>query len=291
MKKINYPFTHPEKVLYPELGITKREIANFYESIQDWILPYIIKRPLTLVRCPNGREKKCFFQKHFPDMPADLYGIDIQEKNKKGTYVYLKNIRGLFALTQLNVLEVHTWNCRIDKIERPDMIVFDLDPAPDIHWKKVIEAAWHIKDRLEKLNLVSFVKTTGGKGLHIVLPIKRTLNWETITLFSHTFVDALVAEYPDRYISSMKKSNREGKIFIDYLRNQRGATAIAPYSIRAHENAPVATPLAWDELSVRLPSNYFTIRNLPKRLMQLKQDPWQDFFTLNQVLNIHIDQT
>lgn len=281
--KIN--LTNPDKILYPKQNITKLALATFYEGIQKWILPYIINRPLAIVRCPEGHKKECFYQKHLSkNKIKSLYSVNIKEKEKTQKYIYIKDHDGLMALIQLGVLEIHPWSCRIDNIEKPDMIIFDIDPAPDIPWKKVIQAARFIRKQLEKINLKSYVKTTGGKGLHLVVPIKRGPSWSDIKDFSRAFVNAITALKPEDFINTMSKAKRASKIYIDYLRNQRGATAIATYSTRAKENASVATPLSWDELSTRIKSDSFTINNLSKKLSQLKNDPWKDFFHTGQTL-------
>lgn len=275
--KIDYQLTHPDRILYPEKNISKLQIAQFYDNIQEWILPYIINRPLSILRCPQGIGEECFFQKHLNEKKFnEIYSTD--------EYLYIRNLKGLIQLVQMNVLEIHPWGARIDKIEKPDMMIFDLDPGEDILWKKVIKAAFILKEELEQYNLQAFVKTTGGKGLHIVVPIQRRYEWDDMLHFSKIFVQYITAKYPADYIDVMNKSKRKGKIFIDYLRNNRGSTAIAPYSIRARENAPVATPLGWDELTPKIKSASFTINNLEKRLKQLTSDPWQDFFSLKQKL-------
>ena len=288
-KKVKFPFklTHPDKILYPEDKISKEDIAQYYDEVQEWILPYIINRPLTLVRCPTGY-KKCFYQKHLASSaPKSLYGITLKEKNGKAEYIYLKDAAGLFALSQLGVLEIHPWDSRIEHIEYPDVIIFDLDPSPEVKWKQVVEAAKEIKKSLSKLKLKSFVRTTGGKGLHVVVPIKPEHDWETIKNFAKVFVTILAQKNPNKYISNMSKQKRKGKIFIDYLRNQRGATSIAPFSTRARQRAPVSTPLAWNELTSHFEDTFYTIKTLPNRLKKLKKDPWEDFFKTNQSLNLN----
>jgi bifunctional non-homologous end joining protein LigD len=291
-KKISSSFTrnailsNPEKILYPEIAITKLDIAHYYQKVQDWLLPYIIQRFLTVRRCPQGRHKKCFYQRHLQGTVENIYSYTGHAKNKSETYLYIKDKWGLMALVQLGVLEIHPWGCRIDAVEKPDIITFDLDPAPNVEWKKVIDAAFCIKENLAKLKLICFVKTTGGKGLHIVIPIRRQYTWDEVKIFAQSFVNYMVALNPALYIAQLRKSQRIGKIFIDYLRNQRGASAIAPYSTRAKENAPIATPLAWEELSVRIKSDSFTIKTLPKRLARLQQDPWAEFFILKQTLRL-----
>lgn len=280
-----YPLSNPDKILYLEQKITKLDLANYYEHVQNWILPHITKRFLTIVRCPEGQQKKCFYQRHLDEKIKNIYTLHHQTKSTKAdTYFYVKDKFGLITLVQLGVLEIHPWGCRIDSPEKPDLIIFDLDPSPEVKWRKVIEAAFFVKENLGKLNLTSFVKTTGGKGLHIVVPIKRLYSWDKIKLFAQTFVTYLQALNPDLYVSQLSKSKRKGKIFIDYLRNQRGASAIAPYSTRAKKNAPIATPLAWNELSPQIKSDTFTIKTLPKRLAHLSKDPWEGFFSLKQTL-------
>lgn len=284
-KSSRYPLTNPDRILYPKQGITKLQLAEYYDKIQEWILPYIIHRPLTLVRCPSGRHHECFYQKHLNEAnPSGLYPIPIKEKHKTEDYIYLDDFTGLVSLVQLGVLEIHPWGAKIDHLENPDMITFDLDPAPDVKWKKVIEAAFFVRDLLHDVGLKSFVKTTGGKGLHIVVPLKGENTWDEIKSFSHAVVEVSVAERPHEFIGVMTKAKRGGKIFLDYLRNQRGATAVAAYSTRAKERATVATPLSWDELTTRIKSDTYTIKNVPERLAELKKDPWESFFRLRQVL-------
>ena len=277
--------THPEKILYPEAKITKSDVFNYYEEVQEWILPYIINRPLTILRCPEDYTK-CFYQKHTNNTtPPSLHSIVIKEAEGKSNCIYINDKEGLLALPQLGTLEIHPWGSKIDNIETPDIIVFDLDPAPELAWKKVVEAAFEIKNHLEELKLKSFIKTTGGKGLHVVVPIKPKHSWAEIKNFTHVFANCLVEQYPKKYLSQMSKEKRTGKIFIDYLRNQRGANAIAPYSTRARPNAPIATPLHWDELTNNYKDTYFTIKTILKRLETVK-DPWKDFFKTKQSLRL-----
>jgi bifunctional non-homologous end joining protein LigD len=279
------PLSHPEKVLYPEAKITKVDLANYYTAIHDWILPYLAKRPLTLVRCPQGYDKPHFFQKHLDKKSVTaLYPVAIKDKTKTVNYAYLKNTAGLVELVQLNVLEIHCWGSHIDYPEKPDVIIFDLDPAPDVKWNAVIDAAKLIRKKLMAIKLKSFLKTTGGKGLHIVVPIRRNYSWDKVKAFARAFADAIVEENPKDFIATMSKDKRKGKIFIDYLRNGHGATAIAPYSTRARKNAPVSVPIFWEELTAKMHSDSFTIKNLPQRLAKLKKDPWEEFYKLAQTL-------
>lgn len=283
----NFRLTSPQRIVYPEDKITKLELAEYYETIQEKILPYIINRPLTLVRCPDGYKNMCFYQKHInKTTPPELHGILIKEKESKEECIYIKDFNGLMALTQISALEIHPWGSSNKDIEHPDMITFDLDPGPDLAWKKVVSAAFEIKDLLASINLRSFVKTTGGKGLHVVVPIKPKYEWEEIKNFTHTVADYLVRENPTTYIDKMTKSKRVGKVYIDYLRNQRGATAIAPYSTRARQSAPIAVPLAWEELTNNFKDIFYTLKTINKRFNSLKKDPWLDFFKIKQSIDL-----
>jgi bifunctional non-homologous end joining protein LigD len=279
--------TNPNRVLYPEQNITKLELFEYYKTIKKWILPYITNRPLTLVRCPSGNHKDCFFQKHIvKSSPSALKAFPIKEKSKVKDYIYLNNVDGLLTLPQLGVLEIHTWNANIKTIDKPDMMIFDLDPAPDVSWGQVVAAAKEIKKQLTKLKLKSFVKTTGGKGLHVVVPIKPHYEWEIIKDFARSLVDYLVKQDPAKYIGTMNIVKRKGKIFIDYFRNNRGATSIAPYSTRARPNASVSTPVHWSELTNNIKDTYYTVKTLPGRLKKLRKDPWKDFFKIKQSLRL-----
>jgi bifunctional non-homologous end joining protein LigD len=275
--------THPDRVLFPQLGITKRELAEFYEAIADWILPHIVGRPLSLVRCPKGRDGECFFQKHLTEsMPDRLRGVQIEEKNKHSTYVVVDDLAGLVSLVQMSVLELHPWPAREDRLDRPDQLVFDLDPGEGTHWNEVIAGALDVRDLLRELGLQSFLRTSGGKGLHVVVPLVRRTAWDQLKQFAKGVADRLTADFPNRYIATSSKAKRQGKIFVDYLRNQRGATAVASYSIRARPNAPVATPIRWEELNSRLHPDKYTVQNLRQRLARLAESPWPDFFDLRQ---------
>lgn len=278
--------TNPDKVLYPEQGITKRELASYFQAVANWMLPHIVDRPLVLVRCPDGLHKECFYQKHpGAGTPETLKLVPIKEKSKTAKYVVVDNVAGLIALAQVGALEIHAWGSRMDKLERPDRLVFDLDPDVDLSWRRVVDAARQIRDFLHRLGLESFVKTTGGKGLHLVVPIQRRHGWDEVKQFCKEIADAIVRADPDHYTANPIKATRTGKIFVDYLRNGRGATAVVPYSPRARAGAPVSTPLAWDELGRDIRSDHFTINNVLKRLASLKCDPWHALRSLRQSLD------
>ena len=275
--------TNPDRVLYPQQGITKRDLAAFYESIAEWVLPYIVDRPLTLVRCPQGRGGQCFYQKHLTEsMPAALRGVLIEEKKKREEYVVVDDLAGLISLVQIGVLEMHPWPARTDDLEHPDQLVFDLDPGEETTWEDVVQGARDVRGRLQQHGLESFLRTSGGKGLHVVAPLDRSNTWDEFKDFAKTVAVEMEKESPRQYTSNMSKAKRRGKIFIDFLRNQRGATAIASYSTRAREGAPVATPVRWDELSPKLAADKYTVKNLPRRLSSLKSDPWEGFVELKQ---------
>jgi bifunctional non-homologous end joining protein LigD len=276
--------THPDRILFPEPGITKRDLANYYQKIEPWILPYIQQRPLSIVRCPKGHEKDCFYQKHISDsVPDAIQGIQIKEKESgPSTYLMIEDLEGLISLIQMNVLEIHPWGCRVDKIEKPDIMIFDLDPDLGVEWAKIMDAANTLHDYLNGLGLQSFLKTSGGKGLHVVVPITRRSDWNEVKAFSGAVVQQIVKNDPKRYVGTMSKAKRKGKIFIDYFRNSRGATSVAPYSTRAKTNAPVSTPIRWDELNDQLRPDTYTLQNLPQRLSSLKKDPWDRFFDIRQ---------
>lgn len=285
-------FTNLDKVLYPKLGTTKKNLITYYESVAELILPHIKNRPLTLVRCPHGAAAKCFYQKHYNEsVPKSLKEVLIEENGGVEPYIYLNNVDGLLGIVQMGVLELHPWGSTIKNVEKPDRIIFDLDPAPDVPWVEVIATANLLRQFLEQLGLISFVKTTGGKGLHVVVPIRATLDWDEIKDFTKRIADLIVELNPKKYIATMSKAKRVGKVFIDYLRNSRGATSIAPYSTRAKPNATIAMPLYWDELTTKIHSDSFTIDNVNKRLKSLKGDPWEDMLKTKQSITIKIRKT
>ncbi|WP_349267183.1 DNA ligase D [Fluoribacter gormanii] len=279
--------THPDKVVYPEDGITKKDLLNYYESVCEYIMPFIKDRPLSLLRCPENWHD-CFFQRHYIDStPKVLKSMPIETKNKKEPYVYLNTIEGLLSLVQMNVLEIHPWGSLISHIEKPDFIVFDLDPGPSINWETIVKAAFEIKTHLNEFKLTAFVKTTGGKGLHVVVPIEPEYDWDEVKNFTHVFAEFMERINPNQYTSTMSKAKRGGRIFVDFLRNQRGATAISPYSTRARPHAPVAVPIHWDELGKDKRDSEFTIKTLPQRLEKLKGDPWEDYWSIKQSLRLN----
>jgi len=281
--------THPDRVLYPDQGITKLALAEYYAAIADWALPHIAQRPLTLVRCPEGQGKECFYQKHLgPGVPDVIGGVKIPEKNGSETYPVIDDLAGLIALVQMSVLEIHLWGSTVKKLETPDRIVFDLDPDVGLPWERVTEAAIEVREALLGIGLRSFPKTTGGKGLHVVVPVTPKLDWDAVKEFAKWVAERFVKAYPDRFTSNMAKRARTGRIFIDYLRNGRGATAIAPYSARARQGATVATPLFWEEVEKGVKPEGFTVATVPDRLKKLKSDPWEEIGKLRQSIGARV---
>jgi bifunctional non-homologous end joining protein LigD len=282
---ISYPLTNPDKVMYPEQGITKLELLEHYARVAERMLPHVRNRPLTLVRCPNGRGKPCFFQKHpGAGTPEGIRSVPIREKDGKAPYSVIDDEQGLFGLVQLGSLEIHTWGSRADDFEHPDLLVFDLDPDVGLDFGAVIDAAKLLRRTFEGAGLESFVKTAGGKGLHVCVPIIPDLDWTTIKEFCARVAEEIAKNDPRRYVATVSKEKRRGKIFIDYLRNARSATFVAPYSTRAREGAPVAVPLEWDELTPKLRPDQYTLRNLATRLARLRQDPFERMATVSQRL-------
>ena len=269
--------THSERVLYADQGITKGELALYYEAIGDWILPQVENRPLTLLRYPEGYGKACFYQRHTRDVVhGAIHSVSIRDGKAGAAYLYIDSLSGLIALVQMGVLEIHTWGSRKDRPERPDRLIFDLDPDSSLPWTRLKEAGETLKSLLSDLGLTAFVKTTGGKGLHIVVPIAPKQDWEFAKDFSKSVAERMVQIAPDRYIATMSKARRAGKIFIDYLRNARTASAVCAYSPRARSGAPVSMPVHWRELTEDMRTK-FTVRNVPEHLAHRAQDPWADY--------------
>ena len=258
-------------------AITKLELARYYVEIADWILPHVAGRPLALVRAPRGHTGTTFFQKHVArGMPEAIRGVTITGDDGPGEHVWIDSVAGLVGLVQMDVLELHAWGSRVDQVERPDRLVLDLDPDEGLAWARVVEAARAARLLVEHLGLDCGVKTTGGKGLHVVIPIARRLEWPAAKAFAHGLAADLARRLPDAFTVNQSKAARRGKIYLDYLRNGRGATAIAAYSTRARPGATVSTPVAWDELEAGITAGAFTLRTVPERLSALPDDPWSD---------------
>jgi bifunctional non-homologous end joining protein LigD len=275
--------THPDRVIFAGSQVTKRDLALYYAAIAKWMLPHAAGRPLAIVRCPTGVGDTCFFQKHPPiGLSTAVKRIKIREKEKEDAYLEIDDVAGLVALVQHGVIEVHLWGARSDDVERPDRLVFDLDPGPAVPWKEIVLGAMRVRRDLNELGLASFVKTSGGKGLHVVVPVERRHEWPTVKAFCRDLAGKIAAGDPNRFTVNPLKAQRHGKIFVDYLRNERGATAVAPYSVRARSGGPVAMPVTWDELSRLHGSQQFTIANALARMKRLAVDPWEKMFEIRQ---------
>lgn len=270
--------THPDKLLFAGLGVTKRELAAYYERIADWMLPHLADRPLVLVRCPHGADTKCFYQKNTETgFPASIKHVTVQHDEGPVSYALVDSAEGLVALVQLGVLEIHTWGALADDVERPDRLILDLDPGPDVSWGAVRDAALLVREHLEAIGASAYAKTTGGKGLHVVTPLERSGTWTLARDVAKAIAERVAATAPDRFTTNPLKKHRQGRIFIDYVRNTRGATAVAAYSTRARGQAPVSVPIRWDELRAGVRSDGYDIRSVPHRLAALGADPWAGY--------------
>ena len=271
--------------MYPGSGLTKLDLARYYEAVSRWVVPHTEARPLTLVRCPTGLSGGCFYMRHSNVWaPAALRRVRIREKTKIGEYLVADSLSAVVSLVQMDVLEIHTWNSRVGALERPDRLVFDIDPGPNVGWPQVVSAARLVREILTTVDLESFTKTTGGRGLHVVVPLTPSADWSECLAFARGIAEAITRHDPERYTARFAKAGRERKILIDYLRNNRTNTSIAAFSMRARPGAPVSMPLGWDTLSARLQPGRFTVRSVPRRLARLSRDPWEDYWRTRQHL-------
>jgi bifunctional non-homologous end joining protein LigD len=273
--------THPDRIYWEDAGVTKRDLAEYYTGVWKWMRPHVTGRAISLLRCPEGAAGQCFFQKHAAAGIATEHLHQVTEKGAK--IIAIDDLDGLISLVQAGMLEVHTRGSTIDALEKADRLVFDLDPGPGTGWRDVVAAARDVRARLAQIKLKTFVKTSGGKGLHVVLPIKPT-PWDEAKDFCHAVASAMAADEPDRYTATVSKSKRKGRIFIDYLRNSREATAVAPYSSRARPGAPVSIPIDWFELGTLKSAGQYTVQNLPQRLARMRKDPWANIGRVKQKL-------
>ncbi|MFL9710532.1 DNA ligase D [Methylobacillus sp. Pita1] len=281
--------SNPGKILFAEDGFTKLDIARHYAAVEKWILPYLHNRPISIVRCPDGYNHHCFFQKHVTQgNHHHLQSVQLDSKGGQSEYFMANTLPAVVELVQLGVLELHSWGSRYPHTSLADRLIFDLDPDPGLPWERVTEAALLLRGLLEELDLACFVKTTGGKGLHVEVPIKAEHPWDAVKEFTHGIARHIETQIPERFTASLSKKKREGRIFIDYLRNSAGATAVVPYSTRAKAGAPVATPLAWDEVRPDIHADAFNINNIGERLAQLKADPWEGYLGHRQRLGAKI---
>jgi bifunctional non-homologous end joining protein LigD len=273
--------TAPDRIVFAPLGVTKRHLAEFYATIADWALPHMRRRPTTLVRCPE--QVPCYYEVHEAGWaPADVRRIAVPEKTKVGEYAVVESAMDLVRLVEIDVREIHTWNAQIGDLDRPDRLVFDVDPGDGVAASVVVEAAFEMRDRLDRLGLRSFVKTTGGRGFHVVVPVVQP-SWTEGLAFALRLVSEMAADAPQRYTTDMSKSVRAGRIYLDYLRNARGATSIAGFSTRASMHGRVSVPITWDELTPAGAAQ-LTIEDVLARLLSRAGDPWAGYWTADQVL-------
>ncbi|MBX4974351.1 non-homologous end-joining DNA ligase [Rhizobium lentis] len=278
--KSDVALTHPDRLYWPDEGVTKQALAAYYAQVWRLMAPYVVNRPLALLRLPDGiKGHQRFFQKHaWKGMNAHIEEIADPQDGDGEKLLRISDFDGLVALVQSAVLEIHPWGTTTDHWERPDMITMDLDPGEYVAWTAVLSAALEVKARLEARGLAAFVKTSGGKGLHVVSPLAPKAGWAEVKDFAHSLAENMAADRPETYLATATKAKRGGHIYIDYLRNGRGNTAVAPYSTRARPGAPVSMPLDWQELNAVSGPAAFTLDNVPQRLKARPKDPWGDFF-------------
>ena len=281
----DFRLTSPERVVYPEDRITKQQVADYYLAMQQWILPEIEGRPLSIIRCPQGTGRPCFFQKHHT---AGLDAVGMvklkEEAGNQAEYLVVRDVQGLMELVQFNALEFHPWGSTAADPERADRVVFDLDPGEDVPWSDVVDAARKIRALLDGLKIASYLRTSGGKGLHVVLPLNPGCDWDLVKPFAQGFAQTMSAMEPLKFVATATKRFRRGKIFLDYLRNGRGATAVASFSLRARPGAPVAMPIGWDELGRVKSGGAFNIKTAVSRMQRLKKHPWHGIDKVRQDL-------
>jgi bifunctional non-homologous end joining protein LigD len=290
--------THPERVMYARLGVTKLDVVRYYAAVAGWMIPHLADRPLSLVQCARGigragkESGDCIFMRHLRKWaPEAVRQVQIQEKTKVGTYQIVDQARALLSLAQLDIIELHTWNSTYEHLERPDRIVLDIDPGPQVAWEQTVETAFLLRQIIEKLGLQCWIKTTGGKGLHVVIPFKPERGWAECLEFSRAFARVLERATPSLYTTAFSKRGRERKILIDFMRNNRTATSISAFSARARPGAGVSLPLSWKQVSDRLDPGEFTIITVPKLMQRRRVDPWNKYWTCKQLLTDEVVDT
>ncbi|HEV7275688.1 MAG TPA: DNA ligase D [Devosiaceae bacterium] len=283
-ERLGVRLTSPDRVVYPGLGVTKAQVVAYYEAVAERMLPFIAERPLSLVRCPRGRARHCFFQKHDSGgFPEQMKKVAVTEKDGHvEDYFYIDDLAGIVAGVQMNTLEYHLWGSRIDLLEKPERIIFDIDPDEGLGFEHVRQAALDIRGHLSEIGLESFPMVTGGKGIHVISPLQRRAEWPDVKAFCKSFAQRLADAEPDRFVANMSKAKRKGRLFIDYLRNERGATAIAPFSTRSREGAPCAVPISWEEVGTIAGANIFSLGEAAAKAAE--PDPWPDYFKLKQAI-------
>lgn len=272
----------PDKILFNEEKITKKDVAVYYSLVAERMLPYLKNRLISTIRCPEGTNGVCFFKKHLGENSSRGLGmVEVSGSSDKEDYYYVKNISGLISEVQMNSIEFHIWGSNVKNLDNPDIMVFDLDPDEGLSLENVRQGVRDLKSILDELSLISFLKTSGGKGYHIVVPFKPSTNWEMFREFSKNIAKIMEEKWPERYTSNVRMVNRKNKIFVDWIRNTKGATSVAPYSVRSKKFATVSMPIAWNELD-KIEPNQIRMSEAVKRLK--KKDPWEMFFKINQKL-------
>ncbi|MDB4988040.1 MAG: ykoU 2, partial [Myxococcaceae bacterium] len=286
----------PERPVFRELGFTKLDLARYYDGVAEWMLPHVADRPLTVVRCDKGVGRadalrtECKFLRHEAGWNRwagpHIKRVHIQEQKKLGEYLVVDSKEGLLELIQGDIVEIHAWNSRAAHVEQPDRVIFDLDPGDDVPWRQVVKAAQLVREHLVRLELSSWPKLTGGKGVHITVPCGPDLEWAAVYAFTREVAESLRRTHPDVFTTNFAKAARAGRILIDYKRNYRGAIAVAAYSARARPQGTVSVPVRWDELTTKVPTDHFTVNNLGRRLKRLASsgDPWQGYWACRQHL-------
>lgn len=275
----------PDRVVYPDDGITKQQVADYYAAVADWLLPELVERPLSLLRCPGGTGGECFFQKHHADsLGAGVHPVKLREKDGSDEYLYVRDIEGVLSLVQMNTIEFHPWGAKRKAPEKPDRLVFDLDPGDGVPWADTRRAAREVRDRLAEVGLESWPRLSGGKGVHVCVPIRPGPGWDEVKDFCEAFAKAMVTQSPLRYVATASKQARNGRIFIDWLRNGRGATSVASWVLRARPGAPVAMPVRWDELGRASSPAHYDLKRALRRAATLRSDPWDGYADLRQSL-------
>lgn len=277
--------TSPGREVYPGEGITKQDVADYYAAVADWLLPELAERPLSLLRCPDGVGGECFFQKkHSDSLGPGVHAVCLSERAGEDEYIYVRDIEGVLSLVQMNAIEFHPWGARRRTPEKPDRLVFDLDPAEGVSWKEVQRAAREVRERLVRAGLESWPRLSGGKGIHVCVPLKPGSSWDQTKDFAERLARSMAEDAPDRFVASASKELRRGRIFIDWLRNGRGNTSVAGWVLRARAGAPVAMPLRWDELGRSRSGGHWDIRSAMRRAASLRSDPWEGFHQASQRL-------
>jgi bifunctional non-homologous end joining protein LigD len=275
--------SHPDRIIYPKLGFSKLDLVRYYDRVGEAILPHVIDRPLTLVHCPDGLQSACNYMRHRKVWgPGVLRRVSIREKTKVGEYLAIDNVEGVIALAQMGVVEIHTWNSTTADVERPNRLVWDFDPGPRTKWAEVVKAAKAIRSMLGTLGLQSWLKTTGGHGLHVVAPLTPHRQWDDCLEFARAVAAALARTDPSLYTITFAKQGRESKILIDYLRNNRTNTSVCAYSARARENGTMSMPIGWPQLKTTVKPERFTVESAAP---SSRTDPWRGYWKCRQKIS------